>query len=637
MSPNIWEESSQFHDFLSRVSEECKSNPAQQIRPKLFNEEFSVVPLPAGTQSFFTNFTGLQKGITVVVSLYVPVHENDVDVSNHSITSISSLEEDNTRQPSQACDEVAPHPPPLTLYLQQVINIGQPLPLKRVFLTESVPFHVGFVSDSVQSVNVADISSLTPVPLDQARYLASLYSLSCCCLKPLPNMWILCKSEKHNLVSLGCSFVETQRLLRTYTICSKGTNSSSTNQALVTAKGTPTTVQANTHQLTGSVFSEYQISGASSAADDKMSGDIVIQFCWSDPERILCSPPETADAVVKVSATPGYIFSPVLVTYNELNSLLNLCKISSGQNNWFQQNEKTDEAIFNSENILSKTESFLEDVTSPLSKPLDVTVISPTADNTIYETRQDLDFTDHLWMFAKDVVCLVDLQNVFAVVFKSLLLGKVQPFVHRSSTSTLSLLLRQLLQCTSTEDRQSLAARFQSLLSQTKILPCLIEIGLEKMRRDYRAFFVGSDSATDVQLDQFLSTTSSQSQLDQCHTLCKLHCVLEINASVLSFLNFSTAALSSMTKVALAVFRDTQFKTFGPTPIISVPLPAHSLPLKSVVSLCSSLHPVIWSISSSKEQTVTVYKRDSLFVKEYNQENSVCFVYKAEFDCVCMQ
>ena len=628
---NILNESAQFCDFLCEVSAELRSTPiVQQTRPKLFKDEFSVIPLPPGTRSSLTEFTGPQEGITLVISLHVavPVNEeiSDLDQSELHLSSASI----------QACEETHSQPAPFPLIVQKVVNTGQPLPQKRVYLTNSTPLHTGLTSDSIQSIRLADISFLVPLPLDQARYLASLYTLSCRNLTPLPNLWIVCKSEKQNIVSLGFSFEATQSLLHSYTVTSEGTFNGSHSDKVTAG----IVKRVNSPPMIGSVFSQYRITGAGTATDDKMSGDLTVQFCWADPEEPLCPPPDTSDAVVRVSATPGYMFSPVLVTYNELNTLLNFCQIASGQGSWPMQDE-TSETICGSGNMSQMTDSFLEEVASPLSQPLDATVISPTADNTIYETRKDLDFAERLWMFVKDVVSLDDLQQIFATVFKALLLGKVQPFVHRSSTSALALLLRQLLRCNSAEDRQSLAPRFQSLLSQTKVLSCLVQIGLEKMKRDYRAFFVGSDITTDDQLDQFHSTTSSQSQLVQCHALCKLHCVLEINASVLSFLNFPTSTLSSLTKVALDVFGNMQFRTFGTTPVVALPLPAYSPSLKSVASLCSSLHPMVWSFSPSKEQSVTVYRNDPLFVgdceQRQNVSNDVCYVYKAQFDCACMQ
>lgn len=641
---NILDESAQFCDFLCEVSAELRSTPIQQSRPKLFKDEYSVIPLPPGTQSSLTEFTGPQEGNTLVISLYVAVPKiSDQSELDSTSASIQELEEDDTQELNQACEETHSKPAPFPVVVQKVVNTGQPLPQKRVYLTNSTPLrlHNGVTSDGIESIRIADISSLIPLTLDRARYLASLYSLSCRNLKPLPNLWILCKSEKQNIVSLGCSFEATQSLLYTYTITSEGALSDpQSDKARVATKATGIVKRVNSTQMIGSVFSLYKITGAATATDDKMAGDLTVQFCWTNPEKPLCPPPDTSDAVVRVSVTPGYMFSPVLVTYNELNTLLKFCQIACGQANWPTQDE-TSEATCSSGNISQMTDSFLEEVASPLSQPLDATVISPTADNTIYETRNDLDFAERLWMFAKDAVSLDDLQQIFAAVFKALLLGKVQPFVHRNSTSALALLLRQLLHCNSAEDRQALAPRFQSLLSQTKVLSCLIQIGLEKMKRDYRAFFVGSEITTDDQLDQFYSTTGSQSQLVQCHTLCKLHCVLEINASVLSFLNFPTSTLSSLTKVVLAVFRDLQFNTFGQTPVIALPLPAYSPSLKSVASLCTSLHPMIWSFSPSKERLVTMYRNDRLFVGDREQEHNVAsdmyYVYRAQFDCACMQ
>ena len=327
---------------------------------------------------------------------------------------------------------------------------------------------------------------------------------------------------------------------------------------------------------------------------------LVLQFAWVDPEAILAPPPETADAVLRIAITPGGLFSPVLSVYQEMSTLLNLCQIASGLAQW-PSNDSSEYTELHCP-LVSQVDSFLEEVASPLLRLDEVTVISPTANHTVYEPRTDLDFTERIWMFSKDAQSLEDLQQAFATVFKSMLLGKVQPFLHRSSSSLLSSLFRQVLLCTSNDERHALAAKFQSLLSEHKLLNCLVEIGLEKLQRDYKSFFVGSDLATSSQLDCFLAS-GTESLLEKCYSLCKLYSVLELNAAALSFLSLPTSTLSSLTKIALEVYRTRTFEGLSDiSPVFHLPLPAFSQPLKSVVSLCSNLIPSVWSLSSQDDQ-----------------------------------
>ena len=386
--------------------------------------------------------------------------------------------------------------------------------------------------------------------------------------------------------------------------------------------------------------------------EEKLTGDLTVQFTWNNPDTILSPPSESADAVVKISATPGYIFSQALATYNELKTLLHLCEIASGKRSWISLSENIGEEEEDTlqsakKSLVENVGLFLEEISSPLSQPKEITVISPTTANTVYETRSDLDFAEHLWMFAKDTTSLEELQQVFAEVFKAVLLGKVQPFIHRSSTSVLSTLLRKVLLTPNLDEKQDLAPKFQNLLTESKICMCLVQLGLEKMKRDYRAFFIGADITTADQLDQFISV-SKGSQLETCHTLCKLHCILELMSSSLCFLKLPPPTLSALFKSALEVYREKKFEGFCTTPVFSLPLPAYSVSQKSVLSLCRTLTPKKWVLSQQKanvggggggsggKMSVVLYRNLPLLDSHREEEldEGRYYIYKAHCDCI---
>ncbi len=490
------------------------------------------------------------------------------------------------------------------------VHVGQSILPQSVTLSSSHPQTDSRLSDQIYSEPNADVSLLTPLSLDEGRYIASLYSL-CSSKTSLPSIWIVCSKENRNVVALGTSFINSTLFM--YTISLKETIPLDSKKDKFLCR------------FDGRVFSQYQIASSSETSDSE-SGSIFVEFYWSEGDHPLCLPPESAHAIVKVSASPGYSFSPVSATYNEMCRLLEFCEILTGDSEWPLEESPTKEDP--SIQLSKKIESFLNAVATPFTKELDATVISPTSENTIYETRKDLDFVEHLWIFAKDATSLAELKEIFADVFKALLLGRVQPFVHRTSSSVLASLLHQLLQCTSTEDRQALTPKFQSLLSHTKLLSTLVQIGLDKMKRDYRSFFISSDIATDNQLEDFFTSSSSQSQLAQCHRLCKLHCVLEINASLLSFLNLPSSVLSTLTKTALQVYKKNPFKSFSTTPTFNLPLPPHSSSLKLLISLCSKLHPTLWKAQLDKEQGMIVYRNTPLFGER--EDTDMYYVYIAK-------
>jgi hypothetical protein len=177
-----------------------------------------------------------------------------------------------------------------------------------------------------------------------------------------------------------------------------------------------------------------------------------------------------------------------------------------------------------------------------------------------------------------------------------------------------------------------------------------MQLGIEKMTRDYRAFFIGADITTADQLDQFMSA-SKRSQLEMCHTLCKLHCILELMSSALCFLKLPAPTLSALFKSALDVYREQKFEGFCTTPVFSLPLPAYSVAQKSVLSLCSGLTPKKWVLSRQKanigggvggvsvsdKMSVISYRNMPLLdshKEEEPDEGRYYYVYKAHCDCV---
>ena len=630
----------EFCDFLVSASDSSE-------RLIVYGEEYAVVVLSAGTATPFDDFTGQLEGTTLLFSKYQPASSPDNEAGQSTLDCSPSSMEGSVRE---QCEPLAVgHRFPALSY--QTVNVGQPLSQKRYYLTQSAPLHSGHTEDLVTEQTVAYDAGVTPLHLDKARYITSLYALGSRQTESphLPNIWVVCKDEKRSIVALGCScnnVVDGKRSLQSFVVTVEDILPES--QLAGQEKNTAHLAKTKLKVLSGGdgsfAFSEYEIANYSTDVvnrEEKLAGDLTVQFAWSGPEALLSPPPESADAVVKISATPGYAFSPVLASYSELNTLLHLCEIASGKADWPSLSEDIDnESIVQSSTkpLSGMIGSFLEEVSSPLAQLPEVTVISPTSENTVYEPRKDLDFAERLWLFAKDATSLGDLQQVFAEVFKAVLLGRVQPFIHRSSSSILASLLRKVLLAPNMDEKQDLAPKFQNLLTESKICPCLVQLGVEKMMRDYRAFFIGADVATGDQLDQFISK-SRGSQLVQCHALCSLHCILELMSSALSFLKLPAPTLSALFKSALEVYREKTFERFSTTPVFSLPLPAYSTAQKSLVSFCSSLVPKKWVLSRRvglDKATVQLYKNQPLLTNlpEIELGEGRYYAYKACYDCL---
>ena len=632
--------------FLLECTEKVGTNGSGVGYCTVFLEEFSAVALPVGAMTPFTDFTGQQERSSVIFSGHLT---KDFQLEPKLGESLSELSNDaEVEQDTTDAQQTLP------LGTFKVIKIGQPLSQKRVFLTKSEPLYSNqpYLSQNIIANDVATLNTQDPnvsIPLDKARYLCSLYALgSRNTSLPLPTMWVLCQcSPSQRIVALGCSMDhdKPRPVLRVFTI---------TEEESIGVKATPgSSVQKCTEKRakvkrrslgrqSGQAFSEYEIGPSDSTRENQ--SQLVLQFAWSDPEMLLGAPHESADAVLRIAATPGCLLSPVLPLYLELTTLLNLYSIANGQAQWPAQEDSPEPT----QPLTSLVATFLEEAAQPLSHTAEVTVISPTAEHIAYEPRQDLDFAERLWMFAKEVQTLDDLKQVFAAIFKALLLGNLQPFLHRSSSSVLATLFRQVLLCTTPNERQALAHKFQALLSESKILTCLMQLGIEKLKRDYRSFFIGSDLATGDQLDHFFGSSSNLRK--QCDLLCKLHNVLELAASALTFLKLPTMTLSSLTKVALEVYSKETFEGFATTPVFCLPIPAYSPALKFIASLCAKLSPKTWILSSCSNtgaegrctgMSVTVMQNVPLFqtvtpVPADTDSDAVFFVFKGHCDSILL-
>ena len=641
---NTLQTSGELCRFLLERTEKLGINGNGVGHRAVFLEEFSAVALPVGTVTPFTDFTGQQERSTVIFSGHLTKDfqlEPKLGESLSEISNDAEVEQDTTDVQQT-----------LSLSTFKVIKIGQPLSQKRVFLTKSEPLYTNqpYLSQNITANDVTALNTQDPnvlISLDKARYLCSLYALgSRNTALPLPNMWVLCQcSPSQRIVALGCSVDhdKPRPALHVFTITEEegvGITPGSSVQ-----KGTEKQAKVKRRSLgrqSGQAFSEYEI-GPNDGTRENQS-QLVLQFAWSDPETLLSAPHESADAVLRIATTPGCLLSPVLPLYLELTTLLNLSNIANGQAQWPAHEDSPEPT----QPLASLVATFLEEAAQPLSHPVEVTVISPTAEHIAYEPRQDLDFAERLWMFAKEVQTLDDLKQVFAAIFKALLLGNLQPFLHRSSSSLLATLFRQVLLCTTPDERQALAHKFQALLSESKILTCLVQLGIEKLKRDYRSFFIGADLATGDQLDHFFG--SSSNLREQCDLVCKLHNVLELAASALTFLKLPTTTLSSLTKVALEVYSKETFEGFTTTPVFCLPIPAYSPALKFVTSLCAKLSPKTWVLSSCSNtagegrhtgMSVTVMQNVPLFqtvtpLPTDTDSDAVFFVFKGHCDSILL-
>lgn len=571
------ERSDEFHQFLNSLL-------TAQDKDGVFLDEYKASVLWPRTSTPFSVFVGQQDRPTVVISKLVSKTSELSESVNLSVNFDEGLEllvdlsTSSSRSHSKKTLE-----DPLPVISQQEVLVRQPLESNRVYLTHSAPFYRGWLGTLIQTTTFAQDDGLIPLPLGVARFITSLYSLGFRkATGTLPDVWVLCERNPRNIIALGCRCEGPECPLHIFTV-----------EGDTIPHANPRAGVDNDRLSAAAAFSEYDIMNCSDE-EYRQSGEFKLQFSWNDPDGTFSPPPESSEAVLKLSCVPGDQLSPVLPMYEELQSLFRLCKILNGEMEWPVSVDDECILISAGDNTTEEVDAFIVEMAHPLTKLADITVMSPSTYHMIYEPRTDLDFAERLWLFCRDAKSFEELQLIFAEVFKALLLGKIQPFVHRKSTSKLATLLRQILLSPDRAALQDTALQFQLLLAEARLLPCLVQLGVEKLRRDYQSFFIGTDICSAEQFERFF--TPSSSPVMQCLELCRTHSVLELDASIMKVLRLpTTTILSSFTKTAMEVFKaDPHYQPFERTPVFSLPLPAYSPALKSVVAMCSKLSPVTW-------------------------------------------
>ena len=565
--------SEELHLFLEALTQ-------RKCDESVFLDRYQATLLSPESLTPFSDIVGPSQNDTVIFSKSKPeskTSEEKVNVDDENFDStMERIELSGAATDYSLCsNQQNGHTVPVTFH-----NIGQPLPSREVYLMNSAPHHEYQSHIHGQILNEAQYCSISPLSVSSARLIHSFYSLGTWKAKqPLPDVWTICEKNKQNIIALGSAYDVTNLVLSVMEIkenipCSESQVSSVKN-------------------LSGDAFSEYVIT---TTATDLLSDMLVLQFFWNDTNISAFSPPpESSDAVLKISHTPGYLFSPVHSLFDELKSLYQFCQIAIGDEKWLSCDEEN--VLAANDKIVQSLKGFIEEMAHPMANSADVTVISPTCSHKVYEPRTDFDFVERLWMFCCSLTSYRELQLVFAELFKAVILGKIQPFIHKKSSSTLAELLRQVL--VHREGIQDVAIKLQLLLSEARLVPCLIQVGLEKLKRDCLSFFVSAVTLSADHFEHFFSLSEHLTQMEQCIELCRLYSIVELDASIMKTLNLPLTVLSTFTKAVMEVYkRDTTFQPFSQSPIFCLSLPAYSPALKCVVALCSKLSPDTWRVTT---------------------------------------
>ncbi|KAM6201942.1 protein zwilch homolog [Rhynchocyon petersi] len=458
----------------------------------------------------------------------------------------------------------------------QFISKGQPNPLKNIlseddtiFIMEKVPFEKEETDDveEIQSEETAisDVSTGENVgplalPVGRARQLIGLYTMAhnpnMTHLKikqpvtALPPLWIRCDgSDPEGTCWLGAELITTNGSITGivfYVVSCKADKHYSVH--LVDLKN----LHKKRHHLSTVAsrgFAQYELF-KSTPLDDIASASqttITLDISWSPVDEILEIPPLSSTATLNIKVESGESRSPLNNLHRQLRFLLVLADgLRTGVTEWPEPLEVKSavELVQEFLNDLNKLDGFGDSIKKDTETVKQDTAAVERSLESAFTARGDLDFAEQLWCrMSSSVVSYQDLVKCFTLIMQSLQRGDIQPWLHSGSRSLLSKLIHQSYH--GSMDTVSLTGTIPVLM--------LLEIGLDKLKKDYISFFIGQELASLNHLEYFIS--SSVDIQEQVYRVQKLYHILEILVSCMLFIKPQHELLFSLTQSCIKYYK----------------------------------------------------------------------------------
>ncbi|XP_063099384.1 protein zwilch homolog isoform X2 [Cavia porcellus] len=455
----------------------------------------------------------------------------------------------------------------------QLISKGQPNPVKSIlgehdviFLVEKAPLEKEETShEELQSEETAisDFSAgenVGPLPLSvgRARQFIGLYTMAhnpnMTHLKverpvtALPPLWVRCDgSDPEATCWLGAELVtagDSVTGVVLYAVSCKA------DKNYFLSLENLKNVHKTRHHLstaTAKGFAQYELF-KSSVLDDVAAQShtaITLDLSWSPVNEMLEVPPLSSAATLNIKVESGEPRGCLTHLHRELKFLLVLADgLRTGVTEWLEPLEAKSAVDLVQEflNELNKLDGFGD------STKKDTEAVKHDAaavDRAVLITvRDDLDFVEQLWCkMSSSVVSYQDLVKCLMLVMQSLQQDDIQPWLHSESNSLLSKLIHQSYH----------GAMDAVPLSGTVPLQMLLEIGLDKLKKDYISFFIGQELASLNHLEYFISPLVEIQE--QVHRVQKLHHILELSVSCMLFLKPQHEFLFSLTQSCIKYYK----------------------------------------------------------------------------------
>ncbi|XP_008072988.1 protein zwilch homolog [Carlito syrichta] len=458
----------------------------------------------------------------------------------------------------------------------QLISKNQPNPLKDilnenevVFIVEKVPLekeetnHVEELQSeetAISDFSIGDNVGPLALPVGRARQLIGLYTMA---HNPhmthlrvglptvaLPPLWVRCdSSDPEGTCWLGAELTTAGSSITGIILhvvsCKADKNYSITLENLKNSHKKRHHLSA----VTSRGSAQYELF-KSTALDDTATTSqsaITLDLSWSPVDELLQTPPLSSAAVLNVKVESGDPRGTLSHLYRELKFLLVLADgLRTGVTEWLEPLEVKSavELVQEFLNDLNKLDGF-DDSTKKDTEAVknDAAAVDRSVER-LFKVRGDLDFAEQLWCkMSSSVISYQDLVKCFTLIIQSLQRGEIQPWLHSGSNSLLSRLIHQSYH----------GAMDTVSLSGPVPVQMLLEIGLDKLKKDYISFFIGQELASLNHLEYFISpTVEIQEQVSRVQ---RLHHILEILISCMPFIKSEHEFLFSLTQICIRYYK----------------------------------------------------------------------------------
>ncbi|KAL2093264.1 hypothetical protein ACEWY4_010576 [Coilia grayii] len=410
-----------------------------------------------------------------------------------------------------------------------------------------------------------------PLPLKNARQLLSWYTMtrfqnmSTVACAPLPPLWVRCDmSDPLGTAWLGAEPISTGNkvsAIKLYTICSKGATVDKSSFISLDELMQLHQKRHHASAVETKGYAQYDLFGSMEVENTIIESQcsIIAVFRWSNVEKIFQMPLPSSEAVLDITLAIGDMKSPLYETYKELDFLETLAQgLQTGEAEWPDPTDRRS-AVDLTKALVEELESIAKTGHGPAGKGAEAlnedkpdTPSQADKGINIYSAagleRGDLDFTDQLWVkMRSSITSYQDITDCLKMVISAVKHGQIKPRVHRNSSNSLGRLILQSY-------KQQME---EVCLSGLTPVHMLLQMGLDKMRKDYINYLIGRDLTTLNNLSYYLSTDVDPQE--QVTRVKKLHHLLEILVICTTFLNLPHECLFPFIQSCLKYYKTSPY------------------------------------------------------------------------------